>query len=452
VVQTDSPQTSPDLGPGPTAPAPDGERHDVRSLGYALAGTFVLRCASYAAGLIIPVSLGLRSRTDSEVTAIYASLIGVAFYSAELIGAPIFGALSDRFGRKPFMLLGPIFGGVAIQLLGITSIVPIFVLVRVLEGLSTASSAPATLGYISAQTSTSARLRSRVMGFYEAATVVGLAAGAALGGRLYEYFGHVAFFLMGLVYLVSLGLFAMVRRHGPLAPALREHGPSLVKRLFNRRIMRFAPAWLAANAVLGAWLNAGPYLAAVEANPQQFLMQRREPGEIGMAFLVFGVVFTLGALSWGFIMPIIGRQATLLVGVGGLGFTSVMLWLLNGLGEHPGRGEITPLVVLLLVGVFIESGFTPAALTYLAEIAEEQAADRGSVMGVYSVLLSVGQLTGTGVAGPFAAYAGFNGLITLTGLLTLIALFTVLLLGRAERRDRRRRRAAAAAASQATAS
>ncbi len=82
------------------------------------------------------------------------------------------------------------------------------------------------------------------------------------------------------------------------------------------------------------------------------------------------------------------------------------------------RGAITPLIVLLLIGMFVESGFTPAALTYLAEIAEEQAQDRGSVMGVYSVLLSVGQLAGTALAGPFAAAAGFNGLITLTGLLT----------------------------------
>src|SRR6185436_5056648 len=158
----------------PAASEPDGERHDIRSLGFALSGTFVLRMASYAAGFIIPVSLGLRSRTDSDITAMYASLISVAFYSAELVGAPILGALSDRFGRKPFMLLGPIFGGIAIQLLGITAIIPVFVLVRVLEGLSTASSAPSTLGYISAQTATSQRLRSRVMGLYEAATVVGL--------------------------------------------------------------------------------------------------------------------------------------------------------------------------------------------------------------------------------------------------------------------------------------
>jgi MFS family permease len=439
VVQTDAPLTSPDLASTPAAIAADPERHDVRSLGFALGGTFVLRCASYAAGFIIPVSLGLRSRTDSEVTAVYASLIGVAFYSAELLGAPIFGALSDRFGRKPFMLLGPIFGGVAIQLLGITSIVPVFVLVRVLEGLSTASSAPSTLGYISAQTAGSQRLRGRVMGFYEAVTVVGLASGAAVAGRLYDQFGRLTFSLIALIYLAALVLFMFVRRHGPLAPRVSHDVSSLVRRMLNRRIMRFAPAWVAANAVLGAWLNTGPYLAAAAPDPGQFLSQQRSAGEISIAFLVFGIVFTVGAVAWGFIMPIVGRQTTLLIGVGGLGFTSVMLWLLNGLGPDPVHRIVPPLLGLVIVGVFVESGFTPAALTYLAEIAEEQAQDRGSVMGVYSVLLSFGQLTGTALAGPFAAAAGFNGLITLTGLLTLIALFTVLLLGHAERRRLARR-------------
>src|SRR5262245_44724979 len=161
---------------------------DVRSLGFALAGTFVLRCASYGAGIIIPVFLGLKSRHDDAVTVGIASLIAISFYAAELIGAPVFGALSDRYGRKPFMILGPVFGGVAIQLLGFTSVVPVLIVVRLLEGFSTASSAPSTLGFLSARTGHSERLRSRIMGLYQAATVVGLASGAALGGQIYEHF------------------------------------------------------------------------------------------------------------------------------------------------------------------------------------------------------------------------------------------------------------------------
>jgi MFS family permease len=255
---------------------------------------------------------------------------------------------------------------------------------------------------------------------------------------LYDAYGGMAFTLIAIVYLISLLLFLPVRSHRRLDIEVKSAGHrGLLQRVLNRRIMRFAPAWLAANAVLGAWLNAGPYLAASAPDPGQFLMQQRTPSEIGLATLIFGVIFTAGAVVWGFIMPVIGRQATLLWGVGGLAFTSVMLWLLNGLGEDPERGVVTPILLLVVLGIFIESGSTPAALTYLAEIAEEQAQDRGSVMGVYSVLLSVGQLAGTAIAGPFAAAWGFNGLIVLTGLLCLIALFTVLLLGYGERRARR---------------
>src|SRR5262249_16954484 len=152
------------------------------------------------------------------------------------------------------------------------------------------------------------------------------------------------------------GLFMFVRRHGPLAPRARRNVGSLVTRLLNGRILRFAPAWLAANAVLGAWLNTGPYLAASAPDPGQFLMQGRTPGGIGMAFMVFWVVLTLGAVFWGFLMPTLGRQRTLLIGVAGLGFTSVVLWMLNGLPPNPVHRLALPLLALVLVGIFFESG------------------------------------------------------------------------------------------------
>lgn len=406
---------------------------DVRSVGLALGGTFVLRCASYASGLLVLVALGIKSRNEADLTAGIASLVAVTFYASELIGAPFFGAWSDRIGRKPFMLLGPIFGAIAAQLMGFTMLIPILVLVRILQGLSTATSAPATLGFLSSQTVTSERFRGRVMGFYEAATVVGLALGAAVGGKLHDQFGGVAFTIVAALYVLALLPFLFVRDRAWLPRVRRSHG-NVISRMFNRRIMRFAPAWLAANAVLGAWFSVGPFLAAGAPNPRQFLMRGFGAGEIGMAYLVFGVVFTAGTIAWGFLMPTIGRHATLLIGVGGLGFTSVSLWALNHVPFDTTHVLVPVLVCLVLVGVFVQSGFTPAALAYLAEIAEEQAEDRGAVMGVYSVLLSIGQLLGGGLAAPFAERMGINGLIVLTGLLCLVALFTVMLLGHSERR------------------
>jgi MFS family permease len=406
---------------------------DVRSVGLALSATFVLRCASYASGLLVLVSLGIKSRNESDLTAGIASLVAVTFYASELIGAPLFGAWSDRIGRKPFMLLGPIFGGIAAQLMGVTMVIPVLVFVRILQGLSTATAAPATLGFLSSQTVTSERFRGRVMGFYEAATVVGLALGAAVGGKLHDQFGSFSFTIVAGLYVLALVPFLFVRDRAWL-PRIQPSHTNILARMFNRRIMRFAPAWLAANAVLGAWFSVGPFLAAGAPNHRQFLMRGFSPGDIGMAYLMFGIVFTAGALTWGFVMPIIGRQATLLIGVGGLGFTSVMLWTLNHVPFDSEHVLVPALVGLVVIGIFVESGFTPAALAYLAEIAEERAEDRGSVMGVYSVLLSVGQLLGGALAAPFAEAMGINGLIVLTGLLCLVALFTVMLLGQSERR------------------
>src|SRR5215471_12848902 len=184
---------------------------DVASVGFALSGTFVLRCASYASGLLVLVSLGIKSRNEADLTAGIASLVAVTFYASELIGAPIFGAWSDRIGRKPFMILGPILGGIAAQMMGWTMVIPVLVIIRILQGLSTATAAPATLGFLSSQTATSERFRGRVMGFYEAATVVGLALGAALGGKLHDQFGSLAFTIVAGLYVLALIPFLFVR-------------------------------------------------------------------------------------------------------------------------------------------------------------------------------------------------------------------------------------------------
>ena len=100
---------------------------DVPSLTLALGGTFVLRCASYAAGLLVAISLGLKSRNEADVTVGYASLVAVTFYVSELFGAPLFGAWSDRIGRKPLMLLGAVLGAIAAQLMGLTMLIPVLV-------------------------------------------------------------------------------------------------------------------------------------------------------------------------------------------------------------------------------------------------------------------------------------------------------------------------------------
>jgi MFS family permease len=87
---------------------------------------------------------------------------------------------------------------------------------------------------------------------------------------------------------------------------------------------------------------------------------------------------------------------------------------------------------VLIVGLFVVSGFTPVALAYLAEISGTRVEHRGAVMGLYSVFLGLGQFIGSGLGGVFITWTGmgFNGLILGTFILGVIAFACVMWLRR----------------------
>ena len=52
-------------------------------------------------------------------------------------------------------------------------------------------------------------------------------------------------------------------------------------------------------------------------------------------------------------------------------------------------------MVLIVGGLFVLAGATPAALGLLADMSEPYPRDRGAIMGLYSVFLAVGQIIGS---------------------------------------------------------
>jgi MFS family permease len=155
--------------------------HVVRSLVAVIVGSLILRAAAGAMGqniqfyfnAIHEASLNpnhpLRAIAGAgniyPITYTLGGIIIGTFFAAELIGALFFGVWSDRYGRKLFIIFGPLFGAIAVQITALTTVVWLLVITRLLEGLSTASNAPATLGFIAEESSQSAKLRTRVVGF-----------------------------------------------------------------------------------------------------------------------------------------------------------------------------------------------------------------------------------------------------------------------------------------------
>jgi predicted MFS family arabinose efflux permease len=84
-----------------------------------------------------------------------------------------------------------------------------------------------------------------------------------------------------------------------------------------------------------------------------------------------------------------------------------------------------PLGAVAAAGLFVLAGATPAALGLLADISESHPANRGAIMGLYSVFLGVGQIVGALASGPAGDWAGIDGLLGASVLLIIIAMLPV---------------------------
>ena len=421
----------------------------------SLIGSLLLRIASAASATLTALILAgphLPSVSGDVnlaglITLGSASLLSLftgAFYLAELSTAPIFGVLSDRSGRRRFMEIGVACGAVAITLLivgvslestvKVPAAVTILILLAIffLKGFSTASSAPATLGYIAETSIEDVGLRGRIVGVYEIATAGGLLGGAVLGAKLWDRFGPDALFASLASYLLAAVAFSMVREVSNRSGSGHGIAESLAV-LKNVHLLRFAPAWLAVNAVLGLWLTHAVLQAAEDDATGQLLAGGFTGGQIGNGMALFGLVFGAGMFFWSLQLGKIKKTTIMLIATGAGVIEGVFLFALN---HSPGNAALQIIALATVVGasVFVLAGFTPAALAYLADISDENPIHRGPVMGAYSMLLGVGQLVGAGIGGPLADRWHMDGLIFGTVALMLVAGVTVLALRRYDHR------------------
>lgn len=407
-------------------------RLDLPSLVVCLFGNFFLRAAAASAGTLISLYLASLQAAGHPIRAEVVGLAAMLFYSAELVGSPGFGFLCDLWARKPFMILGPVFGGAAVSFIYIAPTIPLVLLARVFQGLSTASSVPSTLSYLSAETGTSDRRRGRIMGVFEIATIVGIAAGFATGGILWDLLGHEAFIAVIGMYGLSLLLLSFVRDHAGRAPRA-ERATNRLGVLRSGSALSLVPAWVAVNGIVGLWFSHLDFQMGKSDDPTQLLVGGFSGVEIGLYTAGFSLLFVVGVGLWSLTFGRLRATQVMGIALGGLAVLAGLLYLLNH--TVPGS-EVRTIVLLALIGVFllVLSGFTPAALVKLADIAEEHPEGRGSLMGLYSVFLGVGQFIGSGLGGPFASWRGVDGMIALTVILGTIAAVFVALLSRQERR------------------
>lgn len=402
---------------------------DHRSLWAVLVGTFTLRFSTGLTGALLVFYLDeLPSYGGAHVSAITVGLFSATFFAAELVLSTPFGLVSDRFGHHRIMQVGPAFGLVAVVLTWASTHLLVLAGTRWLEGASTAASVPSILGYLAMVTAGDDLMRGRASARFEGATLAGLGLGLAAAGVLWELLGREAFLLNAGIYAFSFAIYRFGVRD-PSSEAATLRAPHYGWRryldlLTSSHVWLLAPTWIAINASLGIWTSQSILQLIREPSPRfqdQLLMGGFDPVQVSMALGVGLIVFFAGLVFWGDRFKRFRRTTIILYGILGGAAVIAAAAVLNhsaGLAEAPRVGA----TIVVAAGLFVLAGATPAALGLLADISEAFPADRGAIMGLYSVFLALGQIAGSLIGGLAAENLGIDGLLGATIVLLAIAL------------------------------
>jgi MFS transporter, DHA1 family, tetracycline resistance protein len=113
-----------------------------------------------------------------------AGALSSLYASAQLFAGPVLGALSDRFGRRPVLLVCLLGTSLGYLMLGLANSLPLIFLAVMMDGM-TGGNLTTAYAYIADVTTSENRARS--LGLVGAAFGLGLMTGPALGGLLSKY-------------------------------------------------------------------------------------------------------------------------------------------------------------------------------------------------------------------------------------------------------------------------
>ncbi len=141
---------------------------------------FTLVVVMLGFGMIIPVLPFLVEKFGGSGIAM-GTLMAI-FSLMQFIFSPLWGDLSDRFGRKPLLLMGTLGNGLTMIGFGLSTDLPSLYLFRALGGILSSATLPTAMAFIG--DSTKENDRGAGMGVVGAAMGVGMVLGPGIGGMM----------------------------------------------------------------------------------------------------------------------------------------------------------------------------------------------------------------------------------------------------------------------------
>jgi MFS transporter, DHA1 family, tetracycline resistance protein len=356
-------------------------------------------------GVLIPLVPYMAHRFGagpSLITAILGS-----YSLCQLLAAPVWGRLSDRYGRRPILMSSLIGACLSYGILGFANSLWMLLAARMLAGFM-AGNLAAAFAYASDVSTPDTRAKS--MGMVGAAIGIGFMLGIPMGGILAGDQAQSADFLKpaiasALLSLVALALVKfllpesharqVVPRHAAddraaAASPLRAGGPLSLLRT-RPRLLSIASAALLVTTAQGI----------LESIFALWALTRFGAGPRTVSLALFGAALVAVIMQGGLVRvlaPRLGERRLALAGV----LSYVLGLLLVGLaGTSLGAAALG----LLFCGAGM-GAFSPSASALASR--QSQGEDRGAVMGTYQAATSLARVIGPFVDGPVYALWGAN--------------------------------------------
>lgn len=157
-------------------------------------------------GMIIPIMPFYIEKFGAGGSAM--GMLMASYAAMQFIFAPMWGRLSDRYGRKPILMVGVLGNAIASLLFGLSTQLWMLFFSRILAGILSSATLPTAMAYIG--DSTSDEDRGGGMGIIGAAMGVGMVLGPGFAGWLATYSLSWPFFIAAGLSLATMVLIYLI--------------------------------------------------------------------------------------------------------------------------------------------------------------------------------------------------------------------------------------------------
>ncbi|MHC5291658.1 MFS transporter [Listeria welshimeri] len=385
---------------------------DIKTLLFGLIAVFLCGMGFSIIMPVVPFLVAPYVNNSSE-QALMVTLLTSVYALCVFFAAPGLGALSDRFGRRPVLLLCFIGSAIGYFIFGLGGALWVLFLGRIIEGITGGSIS--TLFAFFADI-TPQENRTKYFGWVSAAAGAGAALGPAFGGFI-AHFGYAMPFFFGAAITLLNFLFGYFYMPESLK---KEH------RLKSIPLMRLNPFSQLLNILtiknLGRLLISGFFIwvpnGSLQAVMSQFAIDSFswKPVLIGMMFSIMGIQ---DILSQAFIMP------KLL-----LKLTDKQIAIFGMIAEIIGytliaASSIFAFAPLLIIGMFIfgfgDSIFGPSFNGMVSKSAS--ASEQGRIQGGSQAIQSLARIIGPIIGGQIYIMLGHAAPAVMGIILIIAAVF-----------------------------